>query len=642
MSTPSTKPAADAHGTAYSLKALSHQMEKLAALEARLTGREPDSTFVAQAKAASLGIFRLIVMGEIKKGKSSFINALTGIRDLVPVDSDVATSTIYKIHYGKELRYTVYFEPSAGRDRLPISKDEIASYGTEDGNPGNRKGVDFIRVEAPAAILRNGLVIVDTPGVGGLFKHHRDITFKHAPNADAVFFVTDSLEAPIGADEVTFLKELRSVTPLVYFVQTKAFAVDGEARAARMSNNLEILQREAGIPKERINYFIVDSKMKLDADEARSSDDLADSGFCPLMLFLNNTLRKNHEQKVGRLAIERSSAKLAVCDSELNARRAVLAADTKEEMDELEEAIRTQREDLKRWDRETKPRLIADFQKGISTLRRSALDKMAAFRPGGPFNQEADAAIFGAPDAATIQALVGAASSNLPAAVSKACLSIGDEITDGVKLLVEKLAAEAGSTQAEAFSLLIPGAATGNIAVSTDALSRVAHRDRAGQTFDTMRTGAYGVIAGATIASVVGGIVGSVVPVVGTFIGSTIGVMIAGAWGGKASLDIKREQELEAVRREASAALSQSLSSTHYEAQKAVERIFEEVQTAAADGLQRIVRDATDRLGSQNEELQKRRQSSQADVARKRQELAVLIKEAESLRAALATARSTI
>jgi hypothetical protein len=405
MNTSPSTPAADAHGAAYSLKALSHQMKKLAALEAMLTGREPDATFVAQATAASLGIFRLIVMGEIKKGKSSFINALTGIRDLVPVHSDAATSSIYKIHHGKEMRYTVYFEPSAGRHRLPISKDEIASYGTEDGNPGNRKGVEFIRVEAPAAILRNGLVIVDTPGVGGLFKHHRDITFKHAPNADAVFFVTDSIESPIGADEVTFLKELRSVTPLVYFVQTKAFAVDGEARAARMSNNLEILRREAGIPKEHINYFIVDSKMKLDADEARSSEDLADSGFCPLMLFLNNTLRKNHEQRVGRLAIERSSAKLSICDSELNARRAVLDADTKEEMDQLEGAIRKQRDDLKRWDRETKPRLIAAFQKNLSTLRRSALEKMAAFRPGGPFHQEADAAIFGARDVATIQAL---------------------------------------------------------------------------------------------------------------------------------------------------------------------------------------------------------------------------------------------
>ena len=36
---------------------------------------------------------------------------------------------------------------------------------------------------------------MDTPGVGGLFKAHRDITFRYAPNADAVFFVVDSVES---------------------------------------------------------------------------------------------------------------------------------------------------------------------------------------------------------------------------------------------------------------------------------------------------------------------------------------------------------------------------------------------------------------------------------------------------------------
>ena len=639
MNISNDQPASSGQGSTFSLKALSHQMEKLAALDARLSGKQPDAAFLGQAKAASLGLFRLIVMGEIKKGKSSFINALTGIRDLVPVHSDVATSTIYKIHFGKELRYTVYFDPSTGRERLPIKKEEIASYGTEDGNPNNEKHVDFIRVEAPSPILRNGLVIVDTPGVGGLFKHHRNVTFKHAPNADAVFFLTDSVESPIGADEVSFLKELRSVTPLVYFVQTKAFSVDAEARTARMRNNLDILQREAGVPKHQLNYFIVDSKMKTDADEARSAEDLADSGFGPLMLFLNNSLRRNHEQKVGRLAIERSSAKLAVCESELKAQQAVLDAGTKEEMDRLEGAIQKQKDDLKCWDRETKPKLVSDFQKGITGLRRSALEKVAVFRPGGPFHQEAEAAIFAAKDVAAVQSLAAAASSNLPAAISKTCLETGRDITDGVNRLVESLAAAAGASQAEAFGLQIPDAASSGMTVSTDALSRIAQRERAGQTFDQIRTVAYGGIAGATIASVVGGIVGSVVPIVGTVIGSSIGILVAGLWGATASAVIKDEQELEAVRREASVALSQALSSTHYEVQKVVERIFEDVQSSASEGLKRIVREATERLSSQNESLQKRRQASQAEIVKRKQELAAFLKEAVSIRDALAVAR---
>lgn len=617
-------------------------MEKLAALEASLTAREPDGTYIAQAKSASLGIFRLIVMGEIKKGKSSFINALTGIRDLVPVHSDVATSTIYKIHYGREISYTVYFESNAKREPLRMNKDEIRAYGTEDGNPDNIQRVDFIRVEAPAAILQNGLVIVDTPGVGGLFKHHRDITYKHAPNADAVFYVTDSIESPLGADDVSFLKELRSVTPLVYFVQTKAFSVDSNARIARMNNNLEILQREAEIPKQSINYFIVDSKMKLEADETRSTEDLSDSGFLPLMLFVNNTLRSNHEQKLARLAIERSTAKLASCDSELSARRAIFEAGTKAEMDKLEDSLKQQQGDLKRWDTETKPQLIADFQRGLTALRRRTSEKLSAFRPGGTFSQQTEAAIFRAPDVSTVLNLVGEASSNLPAVVSKICISLGDEISIQVKELLGKLATDAGTHQGEAFNSRISDVTAGSIDINTEALKRLTNRDRSGQTFDNVKTVVFSGLAGKTIGGVVGGIVGSVIPVVGTLIGSSIGVMIAGVFAAKIGFEMKQEHDLEHVQREALAALSQTLSSTHNEVQKSVNQIFEDIQLSAAECIQRIVRDATGRLALQNEELQRRRQSSQADVIRKRQELLIFTKELESLRAAFASARAAI
>ena len=44
-----------------------------------------------------LGLFRLVVVGEIKKGKSPFINALLGAPGLLPTLSDVATSTVFKV-----------------------------------------------------------------------------------------------------------------------------------------------------------------------------------------------------------------------------------------------------------------------------------------------------------------------------------------------------------------------------------------------------------------------------------------------------------------------------------------------------------------------------------------------------------------
>lgn len=266
--TPSSAVLAESTQGTVNLKALAHQMEKLALLESKVKGIPPDDDFRKQAKLTAHGIFRLIVMGEIKRGKSSLINALLGSENLVPVSSEISTSTVFKIHEGHELKYTVYFEKDSEKEKRVIRPEEVRDYGTEAGNPQNVKQVDYIRVESPAAPLKNGLVIVDTPGVGGLFKKHREITFRHAPNADGVFFVVESDGAPIGEEEVKFLRDLRETTQLITFIQTKSTKVDGVARKSRMENNLAILRDKVGIPESEISYFIVDSGLKMEADLA--------------------------------------------------------------------------------------------------------------------------------------------------------------------------------------------------------------------------------------------------------------------------------------------------------------------------------------------------------------------------------------
>ena len=92
------------------LQSIANLMSRIGLLEAQVFGRSRDEDYFASVTTVALGLFRLVVMGEIKKGKSSFINGLCGIPDLVPVHSDVATSTVFKLRYGTERRYTVYFQ----------------------------------------------------------------------------------------------------------------------------------------------------------------------------------------------------------------------------------------------------------------------------------------------------------------------------------------------------------------------------------------------------------------------------------------------------------------------------------------------------------------------------------------------------
>ena len=59
------------------------------------------------------GVFRLLVLGDVKRGKSTVINALIG-EDLLPRDVNACTAILTVLRYGEEKQVTVYFN-----DRTP-------------------------------------------------------------------------------------------------------------------------------------------------------------------------------------------------------------------------------------------------------------------------------------------------------------------------------------------------------------------------------------------------------------------------------------------------------------------------------------------------------------------------------------------
>ena len=45
---------------------------------------------------------------------------------------------------------------------------------TVQGNPGNKRAARVLRIQTPNERLKHGLVLLDTPGVGGLNANTRD------------------------------------------------------------------------------------------------------------------------------------------------------------------------------------------------------------------------------------------------------------------------------------------------------------------------------------------------------------------------------------------------------------------------------------------------------------------------------------
>lgn len=152
---------------------------------------------------ASVNNVSVLICGEFKRGKSSFINAFLG-ESICPTDPGIATSVVSIIRYGKERKATRLYGDVKNLKSEVVGFDEIEKYAK-----GSSLEVDntiMLVIELPSEKLKNGLVLMDTPGVGGLDPRHLFLTLYVMPKADVTFFVVDAGE-PLSSTELEFYKD---------------------------------------------------------------------------------------------------------------------------------------------------------------------------------------------------------------------------------------------------------------------------------------------------------------------------------------------------------------------------------------------------------------------------------------------------
>ncbi len=161
----------------------------------------------------------ICVVGEFKQGKSSLVNAMLG-QAVCPVDDDIATSAITLLHYGDERVVDVRRRVDDGVVVEQVDSSTLAEWVSERGNPDNIRGVERVDISLPHPLLSSGLVIVDTPGMGGLGAGHAAATLAFLPFADGLVFVTDA-SAELSAPEAEFLDRAAELCPNIAFVLSK-------------------------------------------------------------------------------------------------------------------------------------------------------------------------------------------------------------------------------------------------------------------------------------------------------------------------------------------------------------------------------------------------------------------------------------
>lgn len=204
-------------------------------------------TFRAAQKLLQNQEYDIVVCGEVKRGKSSLLNAIIG-QDILPVNTNVATSQVFRITNSTEESYSLVFTDDT---RIPITRDELSRYGSQ--VDADLKGesvfegrtLAHIRINIPMEFLPQGVSLVDTPGLGALYKSHEIITQEYAAKAAAVIFVFDP-ERPMVVQEQAFLERIFEVTPHVMFVMTKVDLYNQTHWVSQIQRNVSLLTKAFG------------------------------------------------------------------------------------------------------------------------------------------------------------------------------------------------------------------------------------------------------------------------------------------------------------------------------------------------------------------------------------------------------------
>lgn len=174
--------------------------------------KEKSESIVQKLKEHS---FKVVIMGQFRVGKSTFINALLG-QEVLPAYAIPTTAIINEVKYGNEKKALVYFKNPVPKplpeDVAPSIKSYIEKGNWKDLNP-IKINVDeiekFVVINDPAKdqaesvaetpfekvelywdlpICKNGVEIIDSPGLNEHISR-TTITMNYLSKVDAVIFV---------------------------------------------------------------------------------------------------------------------------------------------------------------------------------------------------------------------------------------------------------------------------------------------------------------------------------------------------------------------------------------------------------------------------------------------------------------------
>jgi small GTP-binding protein len=270
--------------------------------------------------------FHLVIVGEFNHGKTTFVNALLGEAAL-PTGVTPTTASIHHLKYSDHPEASVVYT-GGRRESIPFADARKFAV----GGGANAEDVDFLEIGYPAALLKERILLVDTPGVNDLSLQRADITYSYIPRADAVLFLLDAGQI-LKESERVFLNDklLKASRDKIVFVITKWDLLDeGEQ------------QQALAYAKEHLSKLVRDPQVFPVSAENALSGNAAASGLPDLLAHLTGFLAEERGRIMLDNALGEGISASVLLEKGIGARRRSLAM----KVEELDRRIAMLEEDL--------------------------------------------------------------------------------------------------------------------------------------------------------------------------------------------------------------------------------------------------------------------------------------------------------
>jgi GTP-binding protein EngB required for normal cell division len=367
------------------LKVFKSMQRELAALIARqravadvLESAELHEAATALLQRVNEDVFRVLVLGEFKRGKSTVVNALLGEK-VLPAFARPCTAVISEVKYGEERRAVLH--PHDGRPPIEIPVERLAEFITiDDEAEAARNEYQLAEIYWPLELCRDGVQLADSPGTNE-DAIRDEVTGGYLSRADAIVYVI-AATSPFSESERRYLETF--VLPLghrdIFFVITRIDQLDDAERDKLVETIRRRLSRIGAdgprMPGDAVlgqRLFPVDGRGAL---EARLAKDEERVGRCGLTAF-EDSLRLFLTREKGRVKLAGASRELRVRLAHARALIREREHMYQQELAELEARYDAQRPRLEQLEQK-RAIIVGAFDNDIRGLERNAEDAFRA------------------------------------------------------------------------------------------------------------------------------------------------------------------------------------------------------------------------------------------------------------------------